>query len=334
MSGQDHNHSRSRREVVAGLAAVTLGAVSINPTRAFARGSSLKPKRLKVPKNAVDAHVHVFDPDNFPYSPRRSYTPGKATVDQLMAFERSLGVERVVLVQPSPYGSDNSCLLSALRTLGPKVARGVAVIDPQVVTDSELEDLKDAGVVAVRVNLAVKNVDQAAAASSQVKAALKRIADHGLALQIYLDLHLVEPIVPILRDAPVPVILDHFGGAKAALGPDQQGFTTLLRAMERGNVWVKMSAPYRASHLTPDYPDLAPLAKAMVEANSERLVWASDWPHTGGGAERQGRNPTDVEPFRTIDDHHNLELLRDWVGDDDVFERILVKNPATLFRFK
>lgn len=336
MGGQEHNHPRSRREVVAGLGAVIAGASVMAGSigEAFAQPASQKRKRLKVPKNAVDAHVHVFDPQNFEYSAGRSYTPPAATVANLMAFEESIGVDRVVLVQPSPYGSDNSCLLAALKQLGPKVARGVAVINPHSVTDEELETLKDAGVVAVRVNLQVKGVDQATAAASQVSAAIKRVADHGLAIQIYLDLHLVEPIVPILRDAPVPIILDHYAGAKASLGPDQQGFTTMLRAMQRGNVWVKMSAPYRASKLGPDYPDVAPLAKAMIEANPDRLVWASDWPHTGGGAERQARSTSDVEPFRTIDDQRVLDLMREWCGSDTMFKRILVDNAETLFRFK
>lgn len=114
MGGQDHNHPRSRREVVGGLGAVIAGAsvMAGSVGEAFAQQASQKRKRLKVPKNAVDAHVHVFDPQNFEYSAGRSYTPPAATVADLMAFEESIGVDRVVLVQPSPYGSDNSCLIA------------------------------------------------------------------------------------------------------------------------------------------------------------------------------------------------------------------------------
>lgn len=300
---------------------------------AVARRASSERTPLGMPAKAVDSHVHVFDPDRFPYSPRRGYTPPAATVADLRAFERGLGVERVVLVQPSPYGSDNSCLLAALRDLGPDTARGVAVIDPETVTDAALDVLEAAGVVAVRVNLATTGIERASTAGDRVSAAIRRVSGRGLSIQIYLDLHLVESIAPILRDAPVPIILDHYGGAVAAPGPAPQGFATLLRAMERGNIWVKLSAPYRASRIAPGYPDVAPLARALLRAAPERLVWASDWPHTGGGATRRARTPTDVEPFRAIDDAAILARLRDWCGSDAVFGRILATNPATLFRF-
>jgi len=330
----DKRDASTRRDVVAGLGlAAAFASIPASLTAATLRGPSPQRRGILVPKNAIDCHVHVFDPARFPYAASRSYTPGVATLDQLTAFEKTMGVDRVVLVHPSPYGSDNSALLDALRRLGKKRARGVAVINPQTVTDSELRALTDAGVVAVRVNLTVQGIDKATAASRQISAALARVAGAGLAIQVYGEVALVENIVPLMRDATVPVILDHFAGAEAALGTEQQGFATLLRAMERGNVWVKMSAPYRASELAPNYPDLAPLAKAMIAAAPERVVWASDWPHTGGGAERQGRKASDVEPFRTIDDAHNLQLIREWAGSDAIFRRILVDNPAKLFRF-
>jgi 2-pyrone-4,6-dicarboxylate lactonase len=108
--------------------------------------------RFDIPPGACDCHVHIFDPERFPYSPRRSYTPGPASVDDLLTFESRIGMSRFVLVQPSPYGSDNACLSAALNRLANK-ARGVAVIDPDRTPDSELDALGQAGVRSVRVNL-------------------------------------------------------------------------------------------------------------------------------------------------------------------------------------
>src|SRR5688500_2090017 len=106
--------------------------------------------RFDIPPGACDCHVHIFDPEHFPYSPRRSYTPGLASLAVLLALERRMGMSRFVLVQPSPYGADNTCLLDALNRLGDK-ARSVAIIDPDRTPDAELDALDQAGVRSVRV---------------------------------------------------------------------------------------------------------------------------------------------------------------------------------------
>jgi len=80
-------------------------------------------------RGACDCHTHVFGPAaRYPFSPDRAYTPPDASVEQLVALHDSLGIERVVIVQPSPYGTDNSCTLDATRRLGDR-ARAVVVVD-------------------------------------------------------------------------------------------------------------------------------------------------------------------------------------------------------------
>ncbi|MDC7785430.1 amidohydrolase family protein [Rhodoplanes sp. TEM] len=284
----------------------------------------------------VDCHVHVFDP-GFPFAADRTYTPGPATVADLRAFLAGLGVARAVLVQPSVYGDDNACLVAALAALGPAVARGIAVIDPATVPDDALTALARAGVVGVRVNLHTRGQDgiqdRGRAAVAAVAETIGRVAPLGFAVQLFVDLALVPALADTIAAAPVPVVLDHFAGARAAAGPGQPGLDVLLDLLAAGRVWIKLSGVYRAGREAPDYPDLAPLARRLIAANPDRLVWASDWPHTGGGAERAGRAATDIEPFRTVDDHRALAVLAEWAGDATTTKKILVDNPTRLFRF-
>jgi predicted TIM-barrel fold metal-dependent hydrolase len=295
--------------------------------------NSTLPKAYPIPPMATDCHVHIFDPERFPYSESRSYTPGTVTVDDLKRFHLAIGIEKSVLVQASVYAADNRCLIDALERLGPKAARGIAVIDPASATDSELRALQRAGVVGVRVNLNVLGENRSAAAVAAVSRVLKRAAPVGLSVQIYVDLPLVSALVETISEATVPVVLDHFGGSRAHLGLNQPGFDALRSLLKNGKVWVKMSAPYRASSQKPDYPDIAPIARALVAENPDRLIWASDWPHTGGGEERRGRRYYDIEPFQKIDDRRILELLSSWVPNRDTHRRILVDNPMRLYGF-
>jgi predicted TIM-barrel fold metal-dependent hydrolase len=310
------------------LAAATAGTAQ--PAHASARTSMT---RIAVPRGACDCHVHVFDPAHFPYAPDRTYTPGVATVEDLNRFRQSLGLSRMVLVQPSVYGTDNQCLLNALSVLGPEVARGVAVIDPETVSDVTLQDLYDAGVRAVRVNLESKGERSSGLALSAISATAERVAPFGMAVQVYGDLRLIADIADDIAQLRVPLILDHFGGAKAALGVEQHGFRALTELLRAGAIWIKLSGVYRASQAKPTFSDIRPVAEALIEANDGRLVWASDWPHTGGLAERATRQPTEIEPFQQIDDAHVLDLLADWAADPARHHRILVDNAAELFDF-
>lgn len=321
----------SRRRFVAVATAVGTSGSGVFDAVADEGQPSAGRGQPSYPAGAIDCHVHVLDPAHFPYVADRSYSPGPATLADLHAFHARLGVTRTVLVQPSVYGADNRCMLAALADLGPAVARGVAVVDAATVTDDELRALQRAGVVGLRVNLTVKSEERARAAVDAVSRTIARAAVYGFAVQVYVDLPLVAALADTIAASPVPVVLDHFGGARANGGLTQPGFDVLRRLLASGHVWVKLSAPYRVS--TAHYLDVEPIARALVGANPDRLVWASDWPHTGGGAERRERKVSDVEPFRVVDDDRDLALLARWTGDLDTRNRVLVDNAARLFRF-
>lgn len=287
--------------------------------------------RTALPQGSCDCHVHIFDPGRFAYVPQRTYTPGTATVADLLAFEERLGVERVVLVQPSGYGTDNRCLVDALGRLGPQRARGVAVIDVDSATDADIDRLHAAGVRSIRLNLEVKGEQSADRARVALQSALKAVAAKQWSIQIYADLHLIEALADVLAGAHTPIVLDHFAGLKADKGLDQAGFATVLKLLRSGNVYVKLSAPYRASRQA-GHADLQPFVRELVAAGPSKLVWASDWPHTGSSGSRSG-DLSKVEPFRAIDSGRILDQLAGWIADTSAWTQILVHNPARLYGF-
>lgn len=289
----------------------------------------VQPPQQALPAGSCDCHVHVFDPVRFPYFPQRSYTPGTATAAELLAFEAKLGIERVVLVQPSGYGSDNRCLMQALADLGPQRARGVAVVDVWQVSATEIEALHQGGVRSIRLNLEVKREQGPETARRLLQQALQVAAHRQWSVQMYADLGLVHALEATLAGSRLPVVLDHFAGLKAAIGEAQPGWSTLLGLLREAPLWVKLSAPYRASEL-PDASDLKPFAQALLAAAPDRLIWASDWPHTGSAGQRNG-DLSRVEPFRRINGGKVLDQLAGWVRDAGLWQRVLVDNPARLY---
>jgi predicted TIM-barrel fold metal-dependent hydrolase len=241
-------------------------------------------------------------------------------------------MERVVLVQPSVYADDNACLVNALKALGPDVARGIAVIDPATVTEAGLRVLHDAGVRGVRINLEVRSEERRDTAAKAIRAAADKVAPLGWSVQVYADVEVIGGIAEVLESLPVPVILDHFAGVKADRGSNQAGLADVLRLMETGHVYTKMSALYRASRAASGYVDLKPIAQAFAAANPDRVIWASDWPHTGSSSARAPDQLGAIEPFRQIDDVSDRDLLRSWLPEQ-THMGLFAANAARLYQF-
>jgi predicted TIM-barrel fold metal-dependent hydrolase len=269
----------------------------------------------------------VFGPaDKFPFSSERLYTPGDASIAGLQALHRVLHIDRVVVVHPSPYGTDNACTVDAVRRMG-KRARGVAVIDDKT-SDRELADMHAASIRGVRVNLETYGESDPAIAGRHLQQAAARVAPLGWHVQIYTNLAILSALRDTILSLPTTLVVDHFGRPQAALGTAQPGFEPLLSLLRSGKVYVKISAPYRIS-LEPHYPDVAPIARAMIDANPDRVVWGSDWPHPGGAK----RDPAVIEPFRPEDNGEAINRLAGWARSSAVLQKILVDNPARLYQF-
>lgn len=284
-----------------------------------------------VPTGATDCHVHVFpDPVRYPMAAGRTYTPPEATAADLLALQQAMGFDRVVIVTPSVYGTDNSAMLDAVRQLGPARARGVAVIDASF-SAAALDGLKAAGVTGIRLNLETAGVFDPALAAAKLDSAVRQIEGRGWHLEIYSRLPVIEAMKDRLGSLPVPVVFDHFGSARPTEGVDQPGFATLLSLVRSGRAYVTLSGAYIISRAA-GYADVKPLAQALLAANGERLLWGSNWPHPNSDPV-PGRKPTDIAPAQDIDNGAILNLLADWAPDEGTRKRILVDNPQRLYGF-
>jgi predicted TIM-barrel fold metal-dependent hydrolase len=282
-----------------------------------------------MPPDACDCHMHVFGAaDRYTLPEIRSYTPQEASLASWRHAADAAGLKRVVVVQPSVYGSDNSCTVDALRTLGEQ-GRGIAQIGSSTSND-DLRELHAAGVRGVRLNPKSVGANDAPALRSLIVESARRIAGLGWHIQVYAPLSLVAEVAGSIREADVPVVLDHMGGARA--DDDDAALRPLLDLLGAGRCWVKLSGAYRVSRRDTGFEDATPVARALVQANPDHVVWGTDWPHT---AHHAGKPQPDAPPitFRTLALSELLDRLAEAAGDQNTFTRILGANPARLYGF-
>jgi predicted TIM-barrel fold metal-dependent hydrolase len=317
----------TRRSVM--LASIAAGVTMQNKTVDAKAAQPSTPVNFDVPAGACDCHTHIHgDPEKFPFFAGRVYTPEQASPEEMSALHRALHIERVVIVTPSVYGTDNSATLFGMMARG-ATARGVAVIDDKT-PETDLNTMQKAGFRGIRLNLATSGVSDPNVARQRFQAAVERVKSRNWHIQIFTGLSVISAIKDLVAASPVPVVFDHFGGAQAELGVDQPGFADLVELVRSGKAYVKISGAYRASKLAPDYPDAAPLARALIAANADRIVWGTDWPHPNSVPDRR---PTDVTPLFQIDDGRLLNQLPLWAPEAAIRNKILVDNPARLYGF-
>ena len=314
------------------MLACIAGGVAMNSRDVLAKAAQpATPVNFDVPDGACDCHTHIHaDPEKFPFFAGRVYTPEPASPQEMSELHRALNIERVVIVTPSVYGTDNSATLFGMRARG-ATARGVAVIDDKT-PESDLDAMQKDGFRGIRLNLATGGINDPNVARQRFQAAVDRMKARGWHVQLYTTLPLIAAIKELVLASPVPAVFDHFGGADAALGVEQPGFSDLVDLVKSGKAYVKISGAYRASKLAPDYPDAAPLAKALIAANPERIVWGSDWPHPNSTTP-PGQKITEVTPLFQIDDGRLFNQLPVWAPDAGTRKTILVDNPAKLYGF-
>ena len=317
----------SRREVLFGL---TWGAAGLT-RRGVVAAAQATAVQVDVPAGACDCHIHVIgDSRRFPFAADRVYTPASASVTDARAFHRALGTTRTVVVQPSVYGADNSCLLDALAQLGSS-ARGVAVIDDKV-PDASLDGLHRAGVRGIRINLETAGQTDPNVGRARFQTATARLGQRAWHIQIFTRPSVIERIEDLVQASRMPVVFDHFGGTQAAGGIQQPGFQALLRLVRSGRAYVKISGAYRVSRQGPEYADVVPLAKALIAANPDRILWGTDWPHVNS-TPGPGQSVSEVLPHLRIDDGRLLNQLAVWAPDAALRRKILIDSPARLYGF-
>jgi predicted TIM-barrel fold metal-dependent hydrolase len=272
------------------------------------------PKRFAVPSGAIDTHAHVIGlPPTYPFVATRSYTPPEATPEAYLRMLDATGMTYGVLVQVSVHGTDNRLLVETLKQ-HPQRLRGIAVV-PLGLPDASYEALREAGVVGLRLNvlygggIGFDEVDRYGALAREL----------GWHLQFLVDAKDLTPMASRLARLPVPFVVDHMGHFPTSRGTGDPGFQTLV-SLVRDGAWVKLSGAYRLTVEGPPYRDTIPFARQLHEAAPERCVWGSDWPHVSHWG--QMMNVGDL-----------LDLLADWVPDDEARRRVLVDNPARLYGF-
>jgi len=281
---------------------------------------------FEVPRGACDCHTHIHgDPGKFPFFPGRVYTPEMALPEEMAALHQALRMQRVVIVTPSVYGTDNSATLYGMKARGAD-ARGVAVIDDKT-PESELDAMARAGVRGIRLNLATGGGNDPSVGRERFQVAAERVKSRGWHIQMYTNLAVISSIKDLVAASPVPVVFDHFGGAREDLGPQQPGFAELVELVRSGKAYVKISV---TAGPRPDYTPFVPLAKALIAANPERILWGTNWPHPNSGS---GRKPAELTPLFEVDDGLVLNLLPAWAPDAAIRKKILVDNPAKLYAF-
>jgi len=272
--------------------------------------------RLIVPPGSVDCHTHVFV-DGYPLIPNRGYDPPESNLDHLLAMHAKLGIDRVVFTQPSVYGTDNSAILDAAGRISDR-ARVVVAVDGEV-TDNQLADLHDRGARGIRLNL--DNVGGMPVAMDQVPALAARIAELGWHVEFLFAGPELPELLPMLRSLPAQISIGHFAYMPATDGVDFPAFQSLLDLVREGNTWVKLSAPNRLGvGDLPPWPAVIPMAQALIAANPDRMLWATDWPHPNKFSDQ----PNDADL---------LEQLELWAPDEGMRRRILVDNPSVLYGF-
>jgi predicted TIM-barrel fold metal-dependent hydrolase len=314
----------TRREVLIG--AIAAGA-TMHLRTGFAKASQpATPVNFDVPAGACDCHTHIHgDPEKFPFFPGRVYTPETALPGEMAALHKALRLQRVVIVTPSVYGTDNSATLWGMAARG-ATARGVAVIDDKT-PESELDAMGRAGVCGIRLNLATGGTNDPAVGRRRFQAAAERMKNRNWHVQMFTNLAMISAMKDLVAASPVPVVFDHFGGAREDLGPQQPGFADLVELVRSGKAYVKISV---TAGPRPDYAGFAPLARTLIAANPERILWGTNWPHPNSGS---GRKATELTPLFQVDDGLVLNLLPAWAPDAAIRRKILVDNPARLYAF-
>ena len=302
--------------VGAAAGAGIVGKVGAQQTGQVRWSTGTEAPKLLAPPNATDCHFHIYDA-NFPIAPYATLKPPEASVDDLRALRRRLGVTRGVLIQPSTYGTDNRGYLGLLPKLGNDRTRMVAVVNTSV-TDAELREMHAAGVRGIRFNLSPPG----ATMLEMLEPLSRRVDAMGWHCQINMAGNQILAAQDVFLRIPGKLVFDHLAHVPEPDGPNSPVFTLMRRLLDKGNVWVKLSGAYADTKVgPPTYADSTVVAKAYVQAAPQRLVWGSDWPHP---SEPTDRKPNDAVLF---------DLLAEWVPNEAMRHRVLVDNPAELYDF-
>ncbi|MEU0968486.1 amidohydrolase family protein [Streptomyces sp. NPDC005917] len=259
-----------------------------------------------IPVTGVDTHAHVLRGDAPLAADRHSRPAHDSPVGEYLALLDAHGLSHGVLTAPSFYGTDNGLLLDAL-AVAPDRLRGTASV-PVDTGESELLTLRAKGIMGIRLNWS-KRTSFPDPASTPYQRLFATARDCGMHVEVLIeDEHLSTLADAILRTG-AELVIDHFG---MVAGIQTPGANAVLRALETGLTWLKLSAPYR-----PPADQLTTWTRLLAATAPDRLVWGSDWPWVS--------HEHDIHSYGTCLDH-----FVDALPDRAVRHAVLVTNPALL----
>ena len=312
----------TRRETLGAAAAALLAAPALaqekkEPPMIPGPDPNVKTPAFKAPPGAIDTHSHIFGPEGkYPYVPTRPYTPPEAPLEAFRALHEKIGIERAVIVNATTHGSDHRVVVDAIAASGGKYRGVVNLAD--TTTDEEISALDAAGIRACRFVFLARLGGKPD--FSRVRKMAERVKAVGWHVDLYFEPALLEALTPELETLPTPYVIDHMGAIKAANGLDQPAFKALLALLKRDEkCWLKISGPERMSAKGAPFADAVPFARAIIETAPDRVIWGSDWPHPN----------VPVMP----NDGDLVDLIPQYAPDAMQQRKLLVENPARLFRF-
>ncbi len=267
--------------------------------------------RVVAPPRATDTHMHIYEP-GYAMASSAIIPPQDGPLADYRELQSRLGLSRVVVVQPSTYGLDNSCTLDAVAKIG--VGARAVICANDKTSDAELRRFHDQGARGIRFFM----MPGGPVGWEMLDGLASRARDLGWHIQLQLDGRTLPDRMPQLAPISDLLVIDHVGRFMEPVATDSDGFKALLRLVD-GGAWVKLSAPYESSKAKAPWSDIGLLAKALVKRAPDRMVWATNWPHP-----MQEPKP---------DDAILLDMLLDWVPDETMRAKILTDNPAKLYGF-
>lgn len=300
--------------------------IDVEPGKEPARRQSVSKLTIaqRMPADSWDSHMHVTDP-TYPLAVGAAYVPCLHNLTDVRNFEGTIGIHNTVFVQPSIYGIDNSCLLDALRVVGPSHGRGVVGIDPDLLDITQLQEWHRLGVRGVRLNLKSNN---ATYTEDSLTTMLQKYADairgFGWVLELYIGMEAMPILEKLVPSLGVRISIAHFGAptlpspetASYPINPyDIPGFPSLIDLVQAGSTWVKFSAPYRFDKDT-QFRGVESIARELLKVAGDRCIFASDWPHTR-------HDGLDIKPF--------VEAVLDWTDEANLTKEIFSLNAKELW---
>ena len=272
-----------------------------------------------LPAASCDSQFHVFGPpEKYPVRQGAAYEMPTATIEVALKLHKILGIERGVIVQATTYGADHQVVLDALELAGPGYrgcANALVLLERD---DQYIEKLHIAGVRGARFNRQGLGVNMS---DRDFERAVSRIKELGWYAKFQPEAKGIMDQMHLFERLEIPVMIDHMGRPNPHEGLKDPSILAILELLKRGNFWVMLSLTEKISKTEPPWNDVIPIAKALIEAASHRIVWGSDWPHPV--SLKQPPNEGDL-----------LNQLRLYAPDEKTFHHILVENPATFFGFE